>query len=106
MPAQEVVFISADGNYSVITVADGSEYVLTLQLGRIERRIAEMPSDGDGRFIRIGKSLIVNRRFITFINPARQQLTLSDCLHFKYEVSASRQALKALKEFLEKEDTL
>jgi len=58
----------------------------------------------DNRFIRIGKSLIVNRNYITLINPSRQKLTLSDCRTFHYDVSASREALKALKDFIEKED--
>lgn len=36
--ASAVVYITANGNYSTMRMADGSEYVLTLQLGRIERR--------------------------------------------------------------------
>lgn len=103
VPVDAVVFISADGNYSTITVADGGKYVLTLQLGQVERRISEMVERHDNRFIRIGKSLIINREFITFINPTRQRLILSDCRNFRYEVSASRDALKALKDYLEKE---
>ncbi len=104
VPSDSVVYISADGNYSVMTTADGGSFVLTLQLGQIERRIADMPGDNDNRFIRIGKSLIVNRNFIAFINPPRQKMILSDCRTFRHEVSASKDALKALKELLEKED--
>ncbi|MCM1028844.1 MAG: LytTR family transcriptional regulator [Pseudoflavonifractor sp.] len=105
VPAEAVVFISADGNYSAMTMADGSDYVLTLQLGQVEKRLAEMASEDDNRFIRIGKSLIVNREFITFITPARQKLILSDGRSFRHEVSASREALKALKDYIEKEET-
>lgn len=100
--SKAVVFITADGNYSAITMADGSDYVLTLQLGQIEKRISEMVDDDDSRFIRIGKSLIINREFITCINPSRQKLILSDCRTFRHDVSASREALKALKELIEK----
>ena len=60
----------------------------------------------DHRFIRIGKSLIVNRDYIAFINQVRQKLILSDCRSFRYEVSASKEALKALKELIEKEESL
>lgn len=102
VPADAVVFISADGNYSAITMADESNYVLTLQLGQIERRIAEKVEGDDNRFIRIGKSLIINRDFITLINPGRQKLILSDCRTFRHEVVASRDALRALKDYLEK----
>lgn len=103
VPFDSVVFITADGNYSVINLADSQSFVLTLQLGQIERRISELLDNDDNRFIRIGKSLIVNREYIAFINPVRQKLVLSDCRTFRREVSASREALKALKELLEKE---
>lgn len=103
VPPDSVVFISADGNYSAITLADGENFVLTLQLGQIERRIAAMLDADDNRFIRIGKSLIVNRDYIAFINPSRQKMILSDCRAFRHEVSASKEALKALKELLETE---
>ena len=103
IPADSVVYITADGNYSAITLADGGNYTLTQQLGHIERHIAGVLQRDDNRFIRIGKSLIVNRDFITFINPQRQKMILSDCRSFRHEVSASKEALKALKELLDKE---
>ena len=106
VPADAVIFITADGNYSAITLADGEKVVLTLQLGQIEKRIAEMLDKDDRRFIRIGKSLIVNREFIAFIHPVRQKMILSDCRSFRHEVSASKEALKALKDLLEKEETI
>lgn len=106
IPSEAVVLITADGNYSVVTLADGSEYVLTLQLGQIERKLMDFVTSGDNRFIRIGKSLIINREYISYINPARQKLTLSDCRTFKREATASRDALKALKEYIEKEERL
>ena len=103
VPADAVVYVAADGNYSAINLADGGSFVLTLQLGQIERRLSEMLDVNDNRFIRIGKSLIVNRDYIAFINPPRQRMILSDCRSFRHELSASREALKALKELLEKE---
>ena len=106
MPADSVVSITADGNYSTLMLADGENFVLTMQLGQIERRIAEMLDKDDHRFICIGKSLIVNRDFIAFIHPVKQKMILSDCLNFKHEVTASKEALKALKELLESEETI
>lgn len=105
IPAGAVVFIAADGNYSAVTTADGSSYILTLQLGQMERKISEMVDNNDNRFIRIGKSLIVNRDYISYINIPRQKLTLTDCRSFRHEVSASREALRALKDLIEKEVT-
>ncbi|MDE6715738.1 MAG: LytTR family transcriptional regulator DNA-binding domain-containing protein [Muribaculaceae bacterium] len=104
IPSDNMVYVVADGNYSAIITADGGKYVLTLQLGQIEHKIQESVTADDKRFIRIGKSLIVNVNYITYINPARQKLTLSDCRTFKHDVSASREALKVLKAVFEKED--
>ena len=106
VPSDAVVLITADGNYSAISLVDGSEYVVTLQLGQIERKLMDFVTSGDNRFIRIGKSLIINREYISYINPVRQKLTLSDCRTFKREATASRDALKALKEYIEKEERL
>lgn len=95
-----VVCITADGNYSTITMVDGGNYVLTIQLGQIERLIAGMLDSEDNRFIRIGKSLIVNRDYIAFINPPRQKMVMGDGRTFRRELTASKEALKALKELL------
>ena len=97
LSADTVVFVTADGNYSVITTVDKNKYVLTLQLGQVEKVVAEMIEPTDNRFVRIGKSLIINTEFITMINISRQKLTLSDGKTFKHELMASREALKLLK---------
>lgn len=103
IPIETLVYVTADGNYSSITTADGGHYVLTLQIGQIERKIADMVEKKDHRFIRIGKSLVINRTFISLINHGRQRLVLSDNRSFRYEVSASREALKSLKDIIEME---
>lgn len=106
VPAEAIVFISADGNYSSIEMTDGEEYVLTLQLGQMERKISEMVDEDDNRFVRIGKSLIINTDFITLINPSRQKLILSDSRSFRRELTASKEALKALKDVIERGSTI
>ena len=89
-----VVYISSDGNYSTLVQTDGGTRTLTHQLGQLEKLIST----------RIGKSLIINRSFIYYINIAKQKLTLSDVERFDYTVTASKEALKQLKELIEKED--
>lgn len=103
LPPDSIVYITADGNYSEITTADGGKYLVTLQLGDIERQISNTHRRYDNMFIRIGRSLIVNRSYITRISPGRQKIVLSDCREFCYEVTASREALKELKECFERE---
>ena len=100
---ERVVYISSDGNYSTLVQADGEMRMLSFQLGQLERLIvSQLGSEGD-TFIRIGKSLIINRSYIYYINVAKQRLVLSDIATVNHSVSASREALKQLKELLEKE---
>lgn len=115
--AAALVYVEADGNYSTLHTIQGASFTLTMQLGQVERHIAAtlaqtavtapdaVTAPEPVSFIRIGKSLIVNRRYICYINHPRQRLSLSDGRSFKHDLSASRDALKALKDFLEKEIT-
>ena len=105
-PCDSVVYISADGKYSTLILANGSKHTVTLQLGQIEQKLSTTVGDGDNRFIRIGKSLIVNKDYIAYINPTKQKLVLSDYSTFRHEVAPSRESLKAMKEYLEKEESL
>lgn len=98
-----IVYISSDGNYSTLVQADGEMRILSFQLGQIEKMIAAQLGSEGNSFIRIGKSLIINRSYIYYINVSKQKLVLSDVAMFSHTVTASREALKQLKELLEKE---
>lgn len=100
---ERVVYISSDGNYSTLVQADGEMRMLSFQLGQLERLIASQLGSEGNTFIRIGKSLIINRSYIYYINVAKQRLVLSDITTVNHSVLASREALKQLKELLEKE---
>lgn len=99
----KVVYISSDGNYSTLIQSDGDARLITFQLGQVERLIADQLGSDGNAFIRIGKCLIVNRNYIYYINVSKQQLILSDNNNSKLTVSASKEALKQLKELLERE---
>lgn len=98
-----IVYISSDGNYSTLIQSDGDIRMLSFQLGQIEKMIASQLGVEGNIFIRIGKSLIINRSYIYYINVPKQKLVLSDVETVNHTVTASREALKQLKEFLEKE---
>lgn len=106
IPPDALAYVKADGNYSSLVLSDGTHFTLTMQLGQIESRLAYSLADSPNRFIRIGKSLIINRRFIALINPGRGRLVLADGRSFRHELTASREALKSLKEYIEKEVAL
>lgn len=101
LAAEDVMFITSDGNYSTFMLAYGTTHVVTLQLGQIEKMIEhQLEREGD-KYIRIGKSLIVNRDYIQYINIPKQQLVLSDGKMNSFTQTASKEALRQLKEFIE-----
>lgn len=101
---ESVVYISSDGNYSTLIQTDGLSRILTVQLGQLEALIAKQLGTDGNVFIRIGKSLIINRNYIYYINIPRQQLVLSDARTVSHRVTASKDALRQLKELVEKEE--
>lgn len=100
---QDIVYILAEGNYSTLLVKGGEKRLVTLQLGQIERLIAEQIQDAASSFIRIGRSLIINKDSVFFINLSSQQLVLSDGANQYHTLKASKEALKELKDLMERE---
>ena len=100
--SESVIFISSDGNYSSLMLTNGESRLLTMQLGQIEKLISQQLPQTSLNFIRIGKSLIINRTYIYYINIPKQQLVLADGDIAQHSLSASREALKQLKELIEK----
>ena len=99
--SEDIVFISSDGNYSSFVFTYGESRVVTMQLGQVEQLVAKPLTHSGADFIRIGKSLIINRNFISYINLSKQQLVLSDGHSTSHSLTASRDALKKLKELIE-----
>ena len=100
---EKIVYIASDGNYSTLVQTDNEVRMLSYQLGQIEKMISSQLGSEGNIFIRIGKSLIINRSYIYYNNIPKQKLTLSDVASFNHSVTASKEALKQLKELLEKE---
>lgn len=97
-----IVYISSDGNYSTLVQTDNEVRMLSHQLGQIEKMISSQLGSEGNVFIRLGKSLIINSSYIYYINISKQKLVLSDTATFSHTVTASKEALKQLKELLEK----
>ena len=67
-----IVFISSDGNYSSFVFTNGDSRVITMQLGQVERVLSEQLPHSGSDFIRIGKSLIINRNYISYITSIEE----------------------------------
>lgn len=99
---EEIVFIVADGNYSDVHLVGGEPTKLTFQLKVFEEKIKEL---GVRNFIRVGRSLIVNKRFIQMVNVPNQLLRLwGSSMEQPVNLKVSREALRLLKEILDKEE--
>lgn len=105
--AEDIVSIEADGNYSTLYIVGEEKRVVLFQLGQLERMMAEQLAEEAEAFVRIGRSLIINRKYIYYINLNRQQLMLRDTIGHQHEtLKVSRESLKKLKELIENDDLI
>ena len=98
----EIVYVRADGNYSDLVLTNGKSRKMTFQLHFFDEVFQQLQNN---MFARVGRSLIVNKRYIHVINLTEQILIFSG-QQIKGDikpVNVSRDALKQLKELLEKE---
>ncbi|MCR5642876.1 MAG: LytTR family transcriptional regulator DNA-binding domain-containing protein [Prevotella sp.] len=98
----EIVYVRADGNYSDLMLTNGKSRKMTFQLHFFDEVFQQLQNN---MFARVGRSLIVNKRYIHVINLTEQILIFSG-QQIKGDirpVSVSREALKQLKELLENE---
>lgn len=101
IPIRNMVYISADGNYSNIVTLDHRSKMVSFQLGQLEDMIGNQLGELGNNLIRLGRGLIINSDFVYSIDISKQQLILSDCQGFYHELSASREVLIKLKSYLD-----
>ena len=98
----EIVYVRADGNYSDLMLTNGKSRKMTFQLHFFDEVFQQLQNN---MFARVGRSLIVNKRYIHVINLTEQMLIFSG-QQIKSDikpVNVSREALRLLKELLENE---
>ena len=109
----EIVYVRADGNYSDLVLTNGQRRKMTFQLHFFDEVFQQLQNN---MFVRVGRSLIVNKRYIYVINLTEQQLILSggdlkEPIVFygqskadnPQNISLAREGLRQLKELLENE---
>ena len=100
----DIVFVQADENYSDVYLFNGKPHKMTFKLKFFEDAFLQLQNNF---FIRVGKSLIVNKKYIYVINISTQELLLSGSrLSVEFKLRASKDALKELKDQIEVETTL
>lgn len=101
VPAERLVYVEADGNYSIVVTQDGRRAMVSFQLGQIEDLIADRLGDEGVQFVRLGRGLIINTEFVYSIDISKQTVVLSDCHKFYQELTASREVLVKLKVYID-----
>ena len=96
-----VAFAKADGNYSKVVYITGKEITLTFGITKLEA-ILKDNNDKRNRFVRIGRSIIINHFYLFRIEPLKQTLILSDGGQSDIRISLPKQTLKAYKEAIHK----
>ena len=96
----KVVYFEADGNYTDIVMVNKLRAAVGMNLGEMEKTLAQQLQPDANTFMRIGKRFIVNMRYIYQINVLKQQMILSDYDHFAFQLSISKDALRKVKELM------
>lgn len=101
IPADCLMYVAADGNYSNVITSDGHSKLVTYQLGQIQDAINNQIDENESKFMRLGRGLIINRDYVYFVDIAKQELILSDFHGNYYNLSASKEVLTKLKLYIE-----
>ena len=81
----EVIYIQADGNYSVFHFSESKAETVTSLLHRVEEQLP------DESFFRISRSGIINTRYLKKINTRQMQCILvKNDREFRIEISRDR----------------
>ena len=89
----EILYIKADGVYSLIHLANGKEVIISQNLGKIEEQL------GLPELIKIHRSVIVNANYIFEINRSKKECNLSIDSD-SYKLKMSSEGLKTIEKFL------
>jgi len=98
-----VVCIQSEGNYSTFFLSGGVKEVVGMQLGQVEELIGNQLHSEAQRFVRIGRSLIVNRDLVYKIIPSEGILMLRNGDETPIKTpQVSTEALRKFKDIIEK----
>ena len=99
-----VACINANGNYSNVMYMDGNKIMVSVGLSQFEAIIkdAASKSQSANTFVRLGRSVIINNRYLSQINILKQKLILSDRGKHAYQLTVPKNLLKSYKELIRK----
>ena len=93
----EIVYVCADGNYSDLVLTNGRTRKMTFQLHFFEDVFKQL---NNNTFVRVGRSVIVNKRYVFVINLTDQTLMFTG-QQLSNEIKTLRLPREALKQLME-----
>ena len=91
-----IAVVQANGNYSRIVYITKKEVSLTIGISKLEEALKTY-NGKKNRFIRLGRSFIINHSYLTKVDVLKQILILSDNNKNEIRVSISKNILKSYK---------
>ncbi|MDR0794598.1 MAG: LytTR family transcriptional regulator [Tannerella sp.] len=99
----DILYLEADRNYTKLMLTEGIQFTFAINLGKIEEMLENQILDSKSMLIRVGKSFIINKKYILQINLPRQKLLMLPPGSKPRELIVPKEPLKVLKETLEQE---
>lgn len=101
VPSDDIIYIHASGNYSEIYFYPTKKLYVFKGIGDIGDEIENQLVDTCDNFIQVGRSLIINLKYLIHISLSDEAIELYDGVRGHYTVEVSKEPLKTLKEHVE-----
>lgn len=99
----EVACFNADGNYTNIHYIGGQKQSISLGLTKMEKLVSSAyPTGQASGFVRVGRSFLVNQKYLCHIDTLKQKLILSDFKKASLTINITKNLLKAYKAYVDK----
>lgn len=98
---ERLAYMQADGNYTHIHFMAGDRLTVSLGLAKMEALLAgAFPAGTRSPFYRLGRSLIINQRYLQNISLPRQKLILADGDGHRHDLTVHKAVLKEYKDLI------
>lgn len=92
----KIAVVQANGNYSRVVYITKKEVMLTMSISKLEEILKSFNHAGH-KYLRLGRSFIVNHAYLQKIDLLKQQLVLSDNDKNDIRITLPKQILKTYK---------
>ena len=100
----KTAYIQAGGNYSLVVFITGQKMTVTAGISKIEQMIARAYGKGvKSDYVRLGRSVIFNQRFLLKIDVLKQALILGDTLHPALTLRIPKSLVRGYKNVVEQQ---